>query len=104
MAGNQILEKSWLKEVPVDPWDHPFRVVVMGDRHEHYQQSSSGYPDQPPVGTAVLVISAGPNGLYDTDLAKLGNTDGGNSLQSDNVIGGDDLGFVLSSSSAGGDR
>ncbi len=110
--GNQ--EKSWLKEVPVDPWDRPFRVVVMGDRTGyHAKYASSGYPDEPPAGTAIVVISAGPNGLYDTDLAQLWNADlsgrldrldGKDIPESDNAFGGDDLGFILSRSAIGGNR
>ncbi len=104
--------KSWLKEVPVDPWDRPFRVVVMGDRTGYQdEQKSSGYPDAPPPGTAVVVISAGPNGLYDTDLAKLWSADLSGRLtheddtttsQTGNAFGGDDLGFVLTHAPLGG--
>ncbi len=105
-------EKAWLKEVPVDPWDRPFRVVVMGERTGYQAESkSSGYPDEPPAGTAIVVISAGPNGLYDTDLAKLWQADlsgrlnlasDQNTPQEGNAFGGDDLGFVLSRSAIGG--
>ncbi len=112
--ANTMEEKSWLKEVPVDPWDRPFRVVVIGDRTSYQmEQTSSGYPDEPPAGTAIVVISAGPNGLYDTDLAQLWNadlsgrlhrTDSDNSTPSGNAFGGDDLGFVLSRSALGGNK
>ncbi len=108
-------EKTWLKEVPVDPWDRPFRVVIMGDRtgydHLKTENSSSGFPDVPPPGTAIVVLSSGPNGLYDTDLAQLWHSDlsgrltledGSSEAESGNSFGGDDLGFVLSHSSFGG--
>lgn len=104
--------QSWLKEVPVDPWDRPFRVVIMGDRTaSHTVDKSSGYPDDPPAGTAIVVISAGPNGLYDTDLAHLWSADLSGRLtqqglagtpRTDNSFGGDDLGFVLTRSPLGG--
>jgi hypothetical protein len=93
-------EKTWLKEVPVDPWDRPFRVVILGNRtgSEPTPDSipSSGYPDVPPPGTAIVVLSSGPNGLFDTDLARF--------WSSDNSFGGDDLGFVLTRSSLGEGR
>ncbi len=102
---------SWLSEVPVDPWDRPFRVVIMGDRAGTQPlDTSSGYPDDPPAGTAIVVISAGPNGLYDTDLAHLWSADLSGRLtqqgrddspRTDNSFGGDDLGFVLTRSSLG---
>ncbi len=105
-------EKSWLKELPVDPWNRPFRVVILGDRTgSRTASTASGYPDEPPAGTAIVVISAGPNGLYDTDLAHLWSADlsGRLALQgqtgttrTDNSFGGDDLGFVLSRSALGG--
>jgi len=105
-------EKTWLKEVPVDPWDRPFRVVIMGDRTSVAPAgNSSTYPDEPPAGTSIVVISAGPNGLYDTDLAQFWS--GGLSSRitrqgqddasgTDNSFGGDDLGYVLSRSVLGG--
>ena len=106
--------KSWLKEVPVDPWDRPFRVAVMGKPTGYqYKQVSSGYPDEPPAGTTIVVISAGPNGLYDTDMAKLLSADLSGRLnqkgnhspaETGNAFGGDDLGFVLSRSPLGGHK
>ncbi len=105
-------QASWLEEVPVDPWDRPFRVVVMGDRTgSGALDSSSGYPNEPPTGTAIVVLSAGANGLFDTDLAKLWSADLSGRLASegssdqprtDNSFGGDDLGFILSRSTLGG--
>ena len=65
-SGSQpeTVHEAWLKEVPVDPWDRPFRVVIMGERSGFTAvKTASGYPDEPPVGTAIVVISAGPNGL-----------------------------------------
>ncbi len=103
--------EGWLKEVPVDPWDRPFRVVIMGERTGiAVAKTSSAYPDEPPVGTAIVVISAGPNGLYDTDLAQLWSADLSGRLaregnadtpRTDNSFGGDDLGFILSRSTLG---
>ncbi len=106
------IHQSWLKEVPVDPWSRPFRVVIMGDRvGTQPVNTSSGYPDEPPAGTAIVVISAGPNGLYDTDLAHLWSADLSGRLtqqgrvdkpRTDNSFGGDDLGFVLARTTLGG--
>lgn len=105
-------DEFWLKEVPVDPWDRPFKVVIMGDRTGTIPaDKAAGYPDDPPAGTAVVVISAGANGLYDTDLANLWGADLSGRLASqgvagtprtDNAFGGDDLGFVLTRSPLGG--
>jgi len=114
LTQRNIPEKSWLKEVPVDPWDRPFRVLVMGDRTGfNNEPTSSGYPDEPPAGTSIVVISAGPNGLYDTDMAQLWSADlsgrlggptGHESPVTGNSFGGDDLGFVLSRTIIGDNR
>ena len=109
-------EKSWLKEVPVDPWNHPYRLVVVdgpiGTRSLTDFTPSSGYPDTPPPGTAIIVISAGPNGLFDTDLAPLWKADLSGRLEflndlntpSGNSFGGDDLVFVLARATLGGNK
>lgn len=104
--------KTWLKELPIDPWNRPFRVVILGDRTgARTADTAPGYPAEPPAGTAIVVISAGPNGLYDTDLAHLWSADLSGRLaqegqigtiRTDNSFGGDDLGFVLSRSTLGG--
>ncbi len=104
-------KKNWLKEVPVDSWNRPFRVLILGERTGlDSGESSFGYPDEPPLGTAIAVISAGPNGRFETDstclwsadlsgrLARQGDID---TPRTDNSFGGDDLGFVLSRSALG---
>ena len=100
---------AWLDEVPLDPWQRPYRVVIMGEASSPEAAvsgaGSAGYPDTPPPGVAVVVISAGENGRWETDLPRMWDADLARRMGRDNhrdtplrgdVFGGDDLGFVLS--------
>lgn len=60
----------WLREIPLDPWGNPFRVMLGGQ--------------------AVAVLSLGPNQLLDTDLNRLWTRP-----ENINPGDGDDVGFVL---------
>ncbi len=62
--------KSWLAEIPLDPWGCPYRVMV--------------------TDAAIAVLSIGPNRKLDTDPAKLWTRPG-----NINPCDGDDVGIVL---------
>lgn len=69
-AGSRGPRHKWLREIPLDPWGNPFRVML-GDH-------------------AVAVLSLGPNQLLDTDLNRLWTRP-----ENINPGDGDDVGFVL---------
>lgn len=70
----------WLREIPVDPWGRPFRSLVL-----------AGGPNRRATdATAIVVMSAGPDGDWNTDPAGLWNRTG-----LANPFDGDDQGFVL---------
>ena len=62
--------KFWLKEIPLDPWGCPYRVIAMN--------------------TAIAVLSTGPNRKLDTDLTRLWARPG-----NINPCDIDDVGIVL---------
>jgi len=70
---------SWLKEVPLDPWGRPYRVMV--------------------TETAIAVLSTGPDGMMDTEPAHLWSRPG-----NINPGDGDDVGIVLEIDADGGSR
>lgn len=49
--GHLGREPAWIREIPLDPWGGPYRVVI--------------------EGTRVAIVSAGPDGRFDTDGARL---------------------------------
>ncbi len=69
----------YLDRVPLDPWGKPFVVNVryMNTRINNYERH------------AVLVLSAGPNNLFDTPYQD---------ATFDEIIGGDDVGYIIRSS------
>lgn len=69
-AGRLGPRKTWLREIPLDPWGNPYQVML-GDG-------------------AVAVLSLGPNQLLDTDLGRLWTRP-----ENVNPGDGDDVGFVL---------
>ena len=69
-AGSPGPRNKWLREIPLDPWGNPFRVML----GVH----------------AVAVLSLGPNQLLDTDLNRLWTRP-----ENINPGDGDDVGFVL---------
>jgi hypothetical protein len=71
--------RSWLPEIPLDPWDQPFQLVVNE--------------------TAIAVLSTGPNLKLDTDMTRLWNRPAGI-----NPCDGDDVGIVVETDSGGGIR
>lgn len=70
---------SWLKEVPLDPWGRPYRVMV--------------------TDVAIAVLSVGPDGRLDTQPAHLWSRPG-----NINPGDGDDIGIVLEIDADGGLR
>jgi len=65
----------WLNEIPLDPWYRPYRIHLVDD---------AGQP-------RLVVISSGPDGLYQTSSARLLTV----VAAPEPVFGGDDQGFVL---------
>lgn len=113
--------RPWLREVPLDPWQRPYRVAIMASARGSDQAANEAwtstlarthvYPSEPPEGVAICVVSAGPDGEWNTDLDQLGHravsgpatTAAGAVTPAPSVqFGGDDLGFVLKGSSQGG--
>ncbi len=70
--------RPWLQEIPVDPWGRPFRV--------HLAAAAAREP-------AVAVVSAGPDGIFQTDP--------GRAVRG---FAGDDVGIVLIDQTEGGNR
>jgi hypothetical protein len=70
---------TWVREVPLDPWGRPYRVMV--------------------TDVAIAVLSTGPDGALDTNPAHLWS-------RPDNINpgDGDDVGVVLEIDSVGGSR
>lgn len=93
-------DSSWLPNVPVDPWGRPYEVKILGARTATEQvKTGSGYPDEPPAGTSIVVFSLGANGRRDTSFPATAG-DAKDALQ----FQGDDLGFVLIRSNFGGNQ
>ena len=59
---------------PMDPWGRPYVMNVIG-----------GHSIDPINDRRVFMLSAGPNGVFDTDATATATTD----------IGGDDIGLIL---------
>ena len=70
--------RPWLDEIPIDPWGRPFRVQLAA--------AAAGEP-------AVAVVSAGPDGIFQTDP--------GRAVRG---FAGDDVGIVLIDQTEGGNR
>lgn len=100
MAGAMVggdREPAWMKEMPVDPWQRPYRAIVLGDLHA----GDDGDAGLPPDGVAIVVMSAGQDGQWDTDLTRIWQTSPQDSTLQDQLFGGDDLGFVLTRADMG---
>lgn len=69
-GGNLGVSRSWLKEIPLDPWDRPYLVRV--------------------TDKAIGVLSTGPNGELDTHWSRMWTRPEGI-----NPCDGDDVGIVL---------
>jgi len=115
---DQLEINAWLEEVPIDPWNNPYRVAILGDLNapmtpEGRRWHADAYPVEPPPGIAIVVVSAGEDGLWSTDPARLNPGDfespamsrwnNANSAHLNaELFGGDDVGFVLSRLALGG--
>ncbi|MCP4573521.1 MAG: hypothetical protein GY838_14280 [bacterium] len=117
-AGAEIARRSlpqprpWLDEVPLDPWYRPYRAyLVTADGVMPSGPYGVARPD--PDASVVVVISAGADGVVQTDLTRLWD-DGivtrldagiaGFTPLSDGTLGGDDLGIALAHIPGGGPR
>jgi hypothetical protein len=78
-GSHQGASRSWLKEIPLDPWDRLYRVRV--------------------TETAIGVLSTGPNRELDTDWSRVWTRPEGI-----NPCDGDDVGIVLETDPDGGSR
>ena len=66
--AERIRTRPWLDEIPLDPWGRPYHVHLVGRALAAAVTSdAAGYPAAPPEGLAILVISAGPDGILQTD-------------------------------------
>jgi type II secretory pathway pseudopilin PulG len=107
---------QWLEEVPLDPWGNPFwvqvRQLVGGVQTgmpvtepeirawlgKGAASAPQNYPTDPPPGVAIIVLSAGPNGSFETDPSRLNILTAAQQPASGlKKFAGDDLGFVLAS-------
>lgn len=70
MDSGSATHKSWIRDLPLDPWGRPYRVVVSG--------------------TAVVVLSTGPDRELNTDPVRMWSRPEGM-----NPCEGDDLGVIL---------
>lgn len=89
--------RPWLKEVPLDSWNRPFNIWVLGTPIDLDTK-------------AVVVISCGPDGILQTDPmawppARVANAAAlcrnGPALMPEGLFLGDDIGFILSGSTLG---
>ena len=69
-VSHLVTEKTWLREIPLDPWGRPYRLLV--------------------TPKAVAIISSGPNRVQDTNLVRVW-------MRPDNINrgDGDDICIVL---------
>lgn len=88
--------RPWVEQVPVDAWGRPFVAAVYGDdrRPEPRAPGSRAYPMSPPPGTTIVVVSAGHDGILQSDLDALARV-AGLDLPATTAFGGDDTGQVL---------
>jgi len=76
-TGHLGVGRYWLKEIPLDPWDRPYRVMV--------------------TDVAIAVLSTGPNRKLDTDWSRMWARPGHM-----NPCDGDDVGMVMEIDPDGG--
>ena len=66
--SDRVRTRPWLDEIPLDPWGRPYHVHLVGGAVAAAVTSdAAGYPAAPPEGLAILVISSGPDGIFQTD-------------------------------------
>ena len=81
--------RPWIEEVPVDSWGRPFQATVYdrGSAATPHTGTVRSYPMSPPPGTTIVVVSAGRDGILQSDPAAL--------ALDDTAFRGDDTGQVL---------
>jgi hypothetical protein len=86
--------RPWIEEVPVDSWGRPF-VAAIYDQNGRAEPaivdsvaSTRAYPMSPPAGATIVVVSAGRDGMLQTELAAL-------AVAVQPIFRGDDTGQVL---------
>lgn len=108
LAGAMALADSetvrpWVDNLPVDSWGRPFVAAVYGgaDAPEPAGDPAAApvavglaYPMAPPPGTTIVVVSAGRDGILESDLGVLAHA-------ADATFSGDDTGQVLQGRGAG---
>lgn len=93
--------RPWVDQLPVDSWGRPFVAAVYGtettpspaakpDRGADPEPARAGraYPMTPPPGTTIVVVSAGRDGILQSDLDALAHL-------ATATFRGDDTGQVL---------
>jgi len=80
VGANDAAPRPWLDAVPVDPWGSPYRVYLLT------LDETGGRP-------ALVVISAGPDGTFQTSAGRAGHG-----------LAGDDLGITMPADPDGGSR
>lgn len=80
-AGGMVapVDAPLVREIPLDPWGKPFRAVLLNG------------------GSAVVVLSSGPDGNFDTAIDRLWGR-----RNMDSAFDGDDAGFILMINEDGG--
>ena len=77
LLGALVSDPAWLPEVPLDPWNRPYTAFVPEDE--------SGM---------ILVISAGRNGILETDRDQLAKVCQAGRIGTGPVLTGDDIGYL----------
>jgi hypothetical protein len=70
-------ERPWIEEVPVDSWGRPFVAAIYDENGLPSRASaapaggSRAYPMAPPPGATIVVVSAGHDGVLQSNLEAL---------------------------------
>ncbi len=101
--------RPWVEELPVDSWGRPFVAAVYDAQGQGLQHDASqagqqpdiapntagrAYPMSPPPGTTIVVVSAGRDGILQSNLDALAHGP-------EALFRGDDTGQVLQGRGAG---
>lgn len=102
--------RPWIDELPVDSWGRPFVAAVFGgegpaiagdrlppDGAAEPARAGRAYPMTPPPGTTIVVVSAGRDGILQSDLDALARAPAAGTA----AFRGDDTGQVLPGRGAG---
>lgn len=86
--------RPWVEELPVDSWGRPFVAAVYDDEGQELETDTlrgaagRAYPMAPPPGATIVVVSAGRDGILQSDLDALAHI-------APSTFLGDDTGQVL---------